>query len=203
MSPAHSLHSSNDEQSLEQQPTSPETIGTSSHERSVGVVFRIIDVEDDVEDVVVDDNLGVVPTELSVVAISVVDIKGIVVVVDGGVGVVAADVGDVAIDVVNGNNVVVVAGITVANVVVAAVAGENVVVDDVAVDGDGDVAGIVVNIVVVTAKEIVGVGLGIDSVDIKSSFDELPQIIAAKNEICSFSVLVQSIIISRYLKQLL
>ena len=184
------MHSSNDEQSLEQQPASCKNIGTSSHERSVGVVFRIIDVEDDVEDVVVDDNLGVVPTELSVVAISVVDIKGIVVVVDGGVGVVAADVGDVAIDVVNGNNVVVVAGITVANVVVAAVAGENVVVDDVAVDGDGDVAGIVVNIVVVTAKEIVGVGLGIDSVDIKSSFDELPQIIAAKNEICSLSVLV-------------
>ena len=95
----------------------------------------------------------------------------------------------------------VVAGITVANVVVAVVAGENVVVDDVAVDGD--VAGIVVNIVVVTAKEIVGVGLVVDSVDIKSSFDELPQIIAAKNEICSFSVLVQSIIISKYLKQLL
>ena len=88
-------------------------------------------------------------------------------------------------------------------VVVAVVAGENVVVDDVAVDGDGEVAGIVVNIVVVTAKEIVGVGLVVDSVDIKSSFDELPQIIAAKNEICSFSVLVQSIIISRYLKQLL
>ena len=125
------------------------------------------------------------------------------VVVGGGVGVVAADVGDVAIDVVNGNNVVVVAGITVANVVVAVVAGENVVVDDVAVDGDGDVAGIVINIVVVTAKEVVGVGLVVDSVDIKSSFDEreLPQIIATKNDICSFCVLVQAIIISRYLPE--
>ena len=115
LSPAHSLHSSNDEQSLEQQPTSPETIGTSSHEKSVGVVFGSVDVEDDVEDVVDDGDLRVVPAELAVVAISVVDINGIVVVVDGGVGVVAADVGDVAIDVVNGNNVVVVAGITVAN----------------------------------------------------------------------------------------
>ena len=88
MSPAHSLHSSNDEQSLEQQPAFCKTIGTSSHEKSVGVVFG--SVADDVADVVVDGDLGVVPAEIVVVAIGVVDVNGVVVLVEGVVDLVVA-----------------------------------------------------------------------------------------------------------------
>ena len=96
MSPAHSLHSSNDEQSLEQQPAFCKTIGTSSHEKSVCVVCGSVDVEDDVVDVVVDGDLGVVPAEIVVVAIGV-DVNGVVVLVKGVVDVVVV----VAIDVVD------------------------------------------------------------------------------------------------------